>query len=80
MLFLTSFLASAGTLGLELSLIHILNKPMTSYETEVLDMAFGGKETIKIEDLFADYRFDDDLVASYKKKYKGCVLYTSRCV
>lgn len=53
-----------------------LNKPMTSYEAEVLDMAFGGKETIKIEDLFADYRFDDDLVASYKKKYKGHTLET----
>ena len=53
-----------------------LDKPMTSYEAEVLDMAFGGKTTIKIEDLFADYRFDDDLVASYKKKYKGHTLET----
>ena len=41
-----------------------------------LILAFGGKETIKIEDLFADYRFDDDLVASYKKKYKGHTLET----
>ena len=53
-----------------------LDKPMTSYEAEVLDMAFGGKTTIKIADLFADYRFDDDLVASYKKKYKGHTLET----
>jgi uncharacterized membrane protein len=53
-----------------------LDKPMTSYEAEVLDMAFGGKETIKIEDLFADYRFDDDLVDNYKKKYKGHTLET----
>ncbi|WP_455679378.1 DUF2207 family protein [Streptococcus sp.] len=53
-----------------------LDKPMTSYEAEVLDMAFGGKTTIKIEDLFADYRFDDDLVTSYKKKYKGHTLET----
>lgn len=53
-----------------------LDKPMTSYEAEVIDMAFGGKETIKIEDLFADYRFDDDLVDNYKKKYKGHTLET----
>ena len=53
-----------------------LDMPMTDYEVEVLDMAFGGKETIKIEDLFADYRFDDDLVDSYKKKYKGHTLET----
>ncbi|EDT48628.1 DUF2207 domain-containing protein, partial [Streptococcus infantarius] len=53
-----------------------LDKPMTSYEAEVIDMAFGGKETIKIEDLFADYRFDDNLVDNYKKKYKGHTLET----
>lgn len=53
-----------------------LDKPMTNYEAEVIDMAFGGKETIKIEDLFADYRFDDDLVDNYKKKYKGHTLET----
>lgn len=53
-----------------------LDKPMTSYEAEVIDMAFGRKETIKIEDLFADYRFDDDLVDNYKKKYKGHTLET----
>ena len=50
------------------------DKPMTKYEAEVLDMAFGKRKTVKIEDLFSDYRFDDDLVDSYKKKYKGHTL------
>lgn len=53
-----------------------LDKPMTDYESEVIDMAFGDKGTVKIEELFADYRFDDDLVDSYKKKYKGHTLET----
>nr|WP_234793143.1 DUF2207 domain-containing protein [Streptococcus equinus] len=48
-----------------------LDKPMTSYEAEVLDMAFGGKTTIKIADLFADYRFDDDLVAVIRRNTKA---------
>ena len=39
-----------------------LNMPMTDSEAEVLDMAFGGKEKITINNLFADYHFDDILV------------------
>ncbi len=30
------------------------DKPMTKYEAEVLDMAFGKRKTVKIEDLFSD--------------------------
>lgn len=51
-----------------------LDMPMMDYEAEVIDMAFGGKEKIIIDDLFADYHFDDTLLKKYKKQYKGKTL------
>ena len=51
-----------------------LNMPMTDSEAEVLDMAFGGKEKITINNLFADYHFDDILVEKYKQRYDGKTL------
>lgn len=51
-----------------------LDMPMTKYEAEVIDMAFGGKEKIIIDNLFAAYHFDDDLVKKYKKQYRGKTL------
>lgn len=51
-----------------------LDMPMMDYEAEVIDMAFGGKEKIIIDDLFADYHFDNTLLKKYKKQYKGKTL------
>ena len=55
-------------------LVCHLDMSITDYEAKVIDMAFGGKEKITIDNLFANYYFDDALVKKCKKQYKGKTL------
>lgn len=41
------------------------------FEKEVIKMAFGSRTSLPIDDLFADYQFDEDTIEQYKKTYHG---------
>ncbi|GAB6885034.1 signal peptide protein [Streptococcus equinus ATCC 33317] len=41
------------------------------FEDIILNMAFGDKQKIEVNQLFAEYYFDENKVKEYKKKYKG---------
>lgn len=52
-------------------LLRHIDKERKDYEDVILDMAFGDKQEIEVNQLFSEYYFDEDKVKEYKKKYKG---------
>lgn len=44
---------------------------MTDEEAAFLDMAFGNKVTLPVDQLFSQYHYDADTIKQLKKTYKG---------